>query len=68
MVKTKIIETNEKYDKDEKLVERITREETMEDDEKGKPIFAGGATWWDKLPNASPICCGRKAETISVAY
>ena len=33
MVKTKIVETTEKYDKDGKLVERITREETTEDDE-----------------------------------
>lgn len=32
MVKTKIIETTEKYDKDGKLVEKITREETSEDD------------------------------------
>lgn len=31
MVKTKIIETTEKYDKDGKLVEKITREETSED-------------------------------------
>ena len=33
MIKTKIVETTEKYDKDEKLVEKITREETTEDDE-----------------------------------
>ena len=33
MIKTKIIETTEKYDKDGKLVEKITREETTEDDE-----------------------------------
>lgn len=32
MVKTKIIETTEKYDKDGKLVEKITRKETSEDD------------------------------------
>ncbi len=32
MVKTKIIETTEKYDKDGKLVEKVTREETAEDD------------------------------------
>lgn len=31
MVKTKIIETTEKYDKDGKLVEKVTREETSED-------------------------------------
>lgn len=33
MIKTKIIETTDKYDKDDKLVEKITREETTEDDE-----------------------------------
>ena len=32
MVKTKITETTEKYDKDGKLVEKIIREETSEDD------------------------------------
>lgn len=32
MIKTKIIETIEKYDKDGKLVEKVTREETSEDD------------------------------------
>lgn len=32
MVKTKITEITEKYDKDGKLVEKITREETSEDD------------------------------------
>ena len=33
MVKTKIVETTEKYDKDGKLIEKIIREETTEDDE-----------------------------------
>lgn len=32
MVKTKITETTEKYDKDGNLVEKITREEESEDD------------------------------------
>lgn len=32
MVKIKIVETTEKYDKDGKLVEKVTREETAEDD------------------------------------
>ncbi len=36
MVKTKIIETTEKYDKDGKLVEKITREETIEDNKEVK--------------------------------
>lgn len=38
MIRTKIIETTEKYDKDGKLVEKITREETTEDDETRYPI------------------------------
>lgn len=33
MIKTKTTETTEKYDKDGKLVERVIREETSEDDE-----------------------------------
>lgn len=32
MVKTKIVETTEKYDENGNLVEKITREETTEDD------------------------------------
>ena len=32
MIKTKIIETTEKYDKDGKLVEKVTKEETLEDE------------------------------------
>ena len=38
MIKTKIVETTEKYDKDGKLVEKITREETTEDDETRFPV------------------------------
>lgn len=67
MIKTKIIETTEKYDKDGKLVGKITRDETTEDDEKGTPIFTGGTTWWDKLPNTLPLCCGR-GENIKITY
>lgn len=33
MIKTKTTETTEKYDKDGKLIERIVREETSEDNE-----------------------------------
>lgn len=39
MIKTKIIETTEKYDSNGKLIEKITREETTEDDET-KPYVA----------------------------
>ena len=38
MIKTKIVETTEKYDKDGNLVEKITREETTEDDETRYPV------------------------------
>lgn len=67
MIKTKIIETTEKYDSNDKLIEKITRDETTEDDEKGAPIFTGGATWWDKFPNILPLCCGR-GESIKITY
>lgn len=39
MVKTKIIETTEKYDKDGKLVEKITKEETSEDNTDYAPTY-----------------------------
>lgn len=38
MIKTKIVETTEKYDENGKLIEKITREETTEDDETRYPI------------------------------
>lgn len=64
MVKTKIIETTEKYDKDGKLVEKVTREETSEDDESRS--YGTLTTPWN-MPNVIP-CCGKKAETINVTY
>lgn len=54
MIKTKIIETTEKYDKDGKLVEKITREETSEDDEMGNSIATSGAVWFDETPKTYP--------------
>ena len=38
MIKTKIVETTEKYDENGKIVERIIREETTEDDETRYPV------------------------------
>lgn len=38
MIKTHIVETTEKYDTNGKLVEKITREETTEDDETRYPV------------------------------
>ena len=40
MIKTHIVETTEKFDKDGTLTERITREETTEDDETRYPVVA----------------------------
>lgn len=62
MVKTKIIETTEKYDKDGKLVEKITREETTEDD----TVYESGAAYYSQEP-AKSCCeckCGLKTEEI----
>lgn len=56
MVKTKIIETTEKYDKDGKLVERITREETSEDD----TVYESGSIIYPQESTKS--CCERKCE------
>lgn len=62
MVKTKIIETTEKYDKDGKLVEKITREETSEDD----TVYESGAIYYPKeAKNSCYDCkCELKAEDI----
>lgn len=62
MVKTKIIETTEKYDKDGKLIEKITREETSEDDESRNYITT---TPWI-TPNTVPCCetIGKSNATI----
>lgn len=51
MVKTEIIETTEKYDKDGKLVEKITREETTEDD----TIYIPGAINAEDLSGVLPF-------------
>lgn len=59
MVKTKIIETTEKYDKDGKLVEKITREETSEDNTDygfSLPKFDLGGVL--PLENTNTCACG----------
>ena len=48
MIKTKIVETTEKYDKDGKLVEKITREETSEDDS----VYTSSVPW--TIPYVQP--------------
>lgn len=65
MVKTKIIETTEKYDKDGKLVEKITREENSEDDEKRDYVTLTTSPW--DMQNIAR-CCGRRMEGINVTY
>lgn len=39
MVKTKVVETTEKYDSDGRLVEKVVREETSEDDNSTYPVY-----------------------------
>lgn len=58
MVKTKITETTEKYDENGKLVEKITREETTEDDTVYYPQYTTPAP----LPNIRPYDTGKKWE------
>ena len=59
MIKTKIVETTEKYDKDGTLIEKITREETTEDDEARYPVVTLATNpntptpWWQ-----GPYYCG----------
>lgn len=64
MVKTKITETTEKYDKDGKLVEKITREETSEDNTDYMPsknTNFGGAVIHTNAPYYT--YCGTRCET-----
>lgn len=51
MVKTKVVETTEKFDENGKLVEKITREETTEDDTVYYPSYTAPAT---PLPYINP--------------
>lgn len=51
MVKTKIVETTEKYDENGKLVEKIIREETTEDDAVYHPSYTTPVT---PLPYINP--------------
>lgn len=39
MIKTKVVETTEKYDSEGRLVEKVTREETSEDDNSTYPVY-----------------------------
>ncbi len=48
MVKTKILETTEKFDENGKLIEKITREETSEDDTVYYPSYTTPVT---SVPN-----------------
>lgn len=65
MIKTKIIETTEKYDKDGKLVEKITREETSEDDEtRSCGTLTTNAPWI--LPSTTP--CQERKERLTVTW
>ena len=57
MIKTKIVETTEKYDKNGNLVEKIIREETTEDDETRFPAtplpyepYNPNHVWYKNVP------------------
>lgn len=56
IIKTKITKTTEKYDKDGKLVEKITREETTEDD----TVYKSGSIIYPQEPTKQ--CCECKCE------
>lgn len=55
MIKTTIKETTEKYDKDGKIVEKIIREETTEDDETKRPFIYPSTTPYNTpyMPDSS---------------
>lgn len=68
MIKTKIVETTEKYDKDGTLIEKITREETTEDDETRYSVVTPVTNpntpnpWWQE-----PYCCGTDIPCVTTA-
>ena len=68
MIKTKIVETTEKYDKDGKLVEKITREETTEDDETRYPTnplpYNPNPVWYKN----EPYCTVTSTNTVENSY
>lgn len=55
MIKTKIVETIEKYDANGNLVEKTTREETTEDDETRFPFITPNTTSPAQVPNSSGV-------------
>lgn len=67
MIKTKIVETTEKYDKEGKLVEKITREETSKDCTNYAPAYPNpnfsGTVVYTNPPYYS--YCGTKCESQS---
>ena len=67
MVKTKIVETTEKYDKDGKLVEKITREEITEDDTNYVPTYPNSSFNGVVVHTNPPYYsyCGTKCESQS---
>lgn len=66
MTKTKIIETTEKYDKDGKLVEKITREETSEDNTEYAPHYSHPGIQDSPIKTYRDGSIGLCAECISV--
>lgn len=58
MVKTTIKETTEKFDKDGNLIEKVTREETSEDDSDYTPTYITQNYETLKPARYGPECCG----------
>ena len=65
MIKRTIKETTEKYDKDGKLIEKITREETETDDEARYPLQSPTYPSYPWNLNRTPVNTG---EPITVNY
>lgn len=60
MIKTTTITTTEKYDKDGKLLERITKEKTTTDDETRFPVTPNyNPGFWNAVPTSigSSVTC-----------
>lgn len=68
MIKRTVKETTEKFDKDGKLIERITREETETDDETRYPVYPDIPKDYQMptfVPPYEPTCNSNNPYTIN---
>ena len=63
MIKRTIKEITEKYDKDGKLTEKITREETESDDETRYPLQSPTYPWYPNETSGSPLTINYSTNT-----